>query len=91
MQDHIRGDQEGQEAPLRDLLHQGREADRCGGDRIAGRGVRPVPHQPAGRRGRRVPLRPLRFRVHAPVPGHVRVLQETEALPHVVVSRHRQG
>lgn len=38
-----------------------------------------------------MPLRTVRLRVHAPVPGHIREFEEAEAFPDVLVPRHRQG
>lgn len=57
LQKGLRGDQKGQEAQVRGVSHQGREADRHRGDRRAQLYLRPVPRRPTKGRPARMPLR----------------------------------
>jgi len=91
VQKSLRGDQKGQETPVRRVPHQGREADRHRSDRRAQLYLRPVPRRPTKGRAAGMPLRSVRFRVHAPVSGHVRELQEAKAVLVVLVPGHGQS
>lgn len=62
LQDDVRGDKEGQEAPLRRVLHSRREADRRRDRGRAQRRIRPVPRAFAAGRHWRVQVTAFTFK-----------------------------